>query len=234
MYLNLIQVAESFGVSEKVVEDWIRREGLPHTPDRGRLLFDRAQVANWAASRGLAAQVGFLSPQATVTSPWRLESLLRAGGIWRDVPSTGVTAAFEKIVGALPGTTLPIRQLLTQRLRSPGGVTFAPVGGGFALPHPSMRLTLGRDSGVVAILLLRDALTLDEPMPDNVPVTRLVFFIAPSPRAHLDLLGRLSRILVRGPLRELLVRGASDDEIFQAVTAADAAAPAGNNREGKL
>ena len=29
MYLNLIQIAESFGVSEKVVEGWIRDEGLP-------------------------------------------------------------------------------------------------------------------------------------------------------------------------------------------------------------
>src|ERR1035437_5203112 len=55
MYLNLIQLAESFGVSEKVVEGWIREEGLPHTPDRGRLLFDRAQVVQWAATRGLAA-----------------------------------------------------------------------------------------------------------------------------------------------------------------------------------
>ena len=45
MYLNLIQVAESFGVSERVVEDWIRLEGMPHVPDRGRLLFDQAQVA---------------------------------------------------------------------------------------------------------------------------------------------------------------------------------------------
>src|SRR5674476_1389998 len=55
MYLNLIQIAESFGVAEKVVEGWIRDEGLPYTPDRSRLLFDRAQVTEWAAERGLAA-----------------------------------------------------------------------------------------------------------------------------------------------------------------------------------
>ena len=35
MYLNLIQVAESLGVSERVVEGWIRDEGMPCTPDRG-------------------------------------------------------------------------------------------------------------------------------------------------------------------------------------------------------
>jgi len=233
VYLNLIQIAESFGVSEKVVEDWIRSEGLPHTPDRGRLLFDRSQVANWAAARGLAAQAGFLAPEtAAVAAGWKLAPLLRAGGIHRDVAVAGVADVFVRVVGALPGATPPIRQLLAQRLRAPGGVTFAPVGGGFALPHPSTRVALGRDSGTVAVILLREALPLTEPCPDGVPVTRLIFFIAPSPRAHLDLLARLSRILVRGPVRELLERGAADDEILRAVTAADdAAASAAAGRE---
>jgi nitrogen PTS system EIIA component len=230
MYLNLIQIAESFGVSEKVVEDWVRKEGLPSTPDRGRLLFDRAQVATWAASRGLAAQAGFLAPgNPVVTAAWQLASLLRAGGIWRDVAKNGVTGVFEQVVAALPGVTPPIRQLLAQRLRAPGGVVFAPVGGGFALPHPSVRVALGRDSGVVALLLLREPLELAEPVADDVPVTRLIFFIAPSPRAHLDLLGRLNRVLVGGPLRELVERGAPDNELFQALSAAESA-----GREVKL
>lgn len=236
MYLNLIQIAESFGVAESVVEGWIRTEGLPHTPDRGRLLFDREQVANWAAARGLAARAGFLAPEtAAFTTGWRLAPLLRAGGIWRDVPAAAVGATLAKVVAVLPGATPPIRALLAQRLQAPGGVTLAPVGGGFALPHPSTRIALGRESGTVAVLLLREPLSSAEPGPDDVPVTRLLFFIAPSPRAHLDLLGRLSRILGRGPLRELLVRAAPDDEIFAAVTAADnAQASGGSTREAPV
>lgn len=227
MYLNLMQIAESFGVSENVVEDWIRTEGLPHTPDRGRLLFDREQVANWAAARGLAARAGFLAPEsAAVATGWNLSSLLQAGGIWRDVDPAAVTETLARVVAAMPGATPPIRALLSQRLRAKGGVTYAPVGGGFALPHPSTRIALGRDSGTVALVLLRGPLTLTEPCPDAVPVNRLVFFIAPSPRAHLDLLGRLSRILVRGPLRALIERGATDEEILRVVAAADEAAPA--------
>ena len=232
MYLNLIQIAESFGVSEKVVEDWIRNEGLPHTPDRSRLLFDRAQVANWAAARGLAARAGFLAPEdAAFATAWKLGPLLRAGGIWRDVAPADVVALFARVVAALPGATPPIRQLLAQRLQAPGGVTFAPVGGGFALPHPSTRVSLGRESGTVALVLLREPLPLKEPAPDAVPVTRLVFFIAPSPRAHLDLLGRLSRILGRGPLRELLLHGATDAEILQVIDAADDATPSTATRK---
>ncbi len=234
MYLNLIQLAESFGVSESAVEGWIRNEGLPHMPDRGRLLFDRAQVAEWAARRGLAAQVGFLAP---VTSPLgtslRLGPLLRAGGIWRDVPAEEAPIFFERIVTALPGATPPVRQLLGQRIRAKGGVTISPVGGGFALPHPSARITLGRDSGTVALLFLRDALPLAEPPADGVPVTRLFFFIAPSPRAHLDLLGRLSRGLAHGPLRELVTTSARDEEIFQAVDAVDAASAGASKPEVK-
>ncbi len=222
MYLNLIQIAESFGVSESVVDGWIRDEGLPHTPDRGRLFFDRAQVAEWATKRGLAAKVGFLAPESSALgSSLRLGPLLRTGGIWRDVSAAEVPTVFESIVTALPGATPPVRQLLGQRLRAKGGVTMAPVGGGFALPHPSERITLGRDSGTVALLLLRDALPSADASPDGVPITRLCFFIASSPRGHLDLLGLLSRGLTRGPLRELILKGATDKEIFQAVDALD-------------
>jgi len=233
MYLNLVQIAESFGVSEKIVEDWIRAEGLPHIPDRGRLLFDRAQVVQWAATRGLAAQAGFLAPETSspFASGCRLEPLFRAGGIWRDVPAAELTAVFERIVAALPGVATPVRQLLVQRLRAKGGVVMAPVGGGFALPHPSTRIALGRDLGTVALVLMREAAVLTEPRVDEVPVTRLLFFIAPSPRAHLDLLGRLSRVLSRGLLRNLIEQNAGDAEIFQAMAAADAA-PVAGGQEG--
>jgi len=222
MYLNLIQIAESFGVSETVVEGWVRNEGLPNTPDRGRLLFDSAQVADWAAKRGLAAQAGFLAPTTSALgTSLRLGPLLRAGGIWREVSAAEVPALFERIVTALPGASPPVRQLLGQKLHAKGGVTMAPVGGGFALPHPSTRITLGRDSGTVALLLLRDALPPDKAAPDEVPITRLCFFIAPSPRAHLELLARLSRNLTSGPLRELIVNGAEDEQILKAVDAVD-------------
>lgn len=225
MYLNLIQIAESFGVSERVIEGWIRDEGLPHTSDRGRLLFDRAQVAQWAARRGLASQVGFLAPERSAFATGvRIEELLRVGGIWRDVLATDVFRLYERIAAALPGTNPAVRHLLVQRLRAPGGVTTAPVGGGFALPHPSARISLGRDAGVVALICLRDSLPVTESGLDQVPVTRLFFFVAPSPRAHLDILGRLGRLLRSGPARELLLSDAADENIFKVIADSDASA----------
>lgn len=222
MYLNLVQIAESFGVSENVIEGWIRAEGLPHVPDRGRLLFDRGQVANWAAARGLASQAGFLAPVTpALATNWRLEPLLRRGGIWRHLAANDVIPTLTRVIEGLPGTAPAVRALVCDRIRTPGGITVAPVGSGFALPHPSARIALGRDSGAIALLLLREPLPLPEPPADGEPVTRMFFFVAPSPRAHLDLLGRLSRLLSRSAVRDLVAAGAADAEIFSAVAAAD-------------
>lgn len=223
MYLNLVELAESFGVSEKVVDDWIRAEKLPYVADRGRLLFDRARVALWAAEHGLTARAGFLAPEnGAFTSGLELAPMLRTGGIWRDVSPSGVIDVLERVIGSLSKIPPSVRLLLTQRLRVKGGVNWAPIGGGFALPHFSARVTLGRDAGVIALLLLRDALPLAEAPADGVPVTRLFFFIPPSPRAHLDTLARLSRAIPHGSLRDLVDRNAADGELFQALAAADA------------
>jgi nitrogen PTS system EIIA component len=223
MYLNLVQVAESFGVSEKVVEDWIRAEGLPHVPDRGRLLFDRARVAHWAAAHGLAARAGFLAPDnLAFTTGLELEPMLRTGGIWRDVPSSGVIELLERIIAALPRVPPSVRVLLGQRLKARGGINWAPVGAGVALPHFSTRVTLGRDAGMIALVLLRDGLSLSDPPVDGLPVRRLFFFVPPSPRAHLQTLGRLSRAISMGPLGTLLEEGATDADLFRAVATVDA------------
>jgi PTS system nitrogen regulatory IIA component len=222
MFLNLVQLAESFGVSEKVIDSWIRYEGLPHTPDRGRLLFDRAQVAQWAATRGLATKAGFLVPEAgTRGGGLHLEPLLRAGGIWRDVAADGISATVEQVVCTLPRVTASMGKMLAQRLGAKGGMTIAPVGGGFALPHPSARIALGRESGTVAMLLLREPLVFTEPQVDEVPVTTLLFFLAPSARTHLELLGRLSRLLAGSSLRKIIERRADDEEIYRVVAEFD-------------
>ncbi len=225
MYLNVVQLAESFGVEESDVEGWVRNDGLPCVPDRGRLLFDRVQIVEWAARRGLAAKAGFLAPErAAATATFSAEALLRHGGIWRDLATNAVLPALETVVNKLPGATPAIRQLLVQRVRSTNGITWAPVGDGFALPHLRTPVALGRDAGTLALLMLREPLSLAEPPPDGVPITRLFFFAAPSPRAHLELLAQLSKALARGGLRQLVRDTAPDEQIFAALHPAEATA----------
>jgi PTS system nitrogen regulatory IIA component len=235
MYLNVIQLAESLGVEESVIEGWMRNENLPCVRDSGRLLFDRAQVATWAAERGLAAKAGFLAPVRPGAGPGiLLEPLLRAGGIWRQVAPGAVLETLERIIGSLPGATPEIRRMLAQRSKLPGGITWAPVGNGLALPHLRSHVALGRDAGLVALLLLSGPLQGAEPSPDGVAVTRLLFFIAPTPRAHLELLARLSSALRNSGLRQLIFDAGPDDQIVGAVRQSDASSspPPGTGGKG--
>ena len=220
MFLNIIQLAESLGVEERVVDGWIKNEGLPCVRDCGRLLFDRAQVAAWAAQRGLGAQAGFLASARPAGMQARsLDHLLKAGGVWRDVPAADVIAIIERVVTSLPGATPSVRTLLAQRVRQPDGITWAPVGDGLALPHLRASVALGRDAGVLAMLFLKNSLTLTNPAEDGVPVNRLLFFVAPSPRAHLEILAQLSTALTRRGLRQLVQEAAPDEQLISALSA---------------
>ncbi len=216
------------------MEDWIRNEGLPHVPDRGRLIFDRAQVATWAATRGLAARAGFLAPaNKAFTTGVGLDRLLRAGGIWRDVDPADVRTVLDQVLARLPGATDSILALLRRRVNAVDGLNWAPVGHGFALPHLRERVALGRESGCIALLLLHGELPAVGAVapPDDEPVRRLFFFLAPSPRAHLDILGGLSRHLNDGEVRRLVEEGADDPSILRAL-AEDPSSQAGAVAQG--
>jgi len=219
MYLNVIQVSESLGAPESEVVNWVREEGLPAIEDRGRLLFDRAQVADWAAARGLGARAGFLAASAGRTSGVSLGRLLRIGGVWREVASGEVISILARVLERLPGATPAARQLLTKRLHSPTGLTWTPLSRGVCLPHFRERIALGGDAGLLAALLLTEPLTLAEPPADGTPATRLLFFIAPTPQAHLEILAQLSFALSRGPFRQALMEGAADEALLAALEA---------------
>lgn len=214
MYINLIQIAESFGVSEQVVTEWVRREGMPHVHDRDRILFERSQVMDWAARRGLGGLSGFLSePAPSQANAQELVTLLKRGGIWRGIAPQDLGSLFERIVRGLPGLSPAVMNLLVQRILAPGGITPAPVGGGFALPHPTMRVALGESCALTALIELESPWAGIQP-PDKIPVTRLLFFISPTPRLHVNMLGLLARSIASGLLTRALDQGADDEALF--------------------
>lgn len=215
MYINLIQIAESFGVSEHVIMEWVRKEDMPHVHDRDRILFERSQVMDWAASHGLGGQGGFLSePAPSLANSRELVTLLRRGGIWRDVNTADLDRVFERIVRNLPGLPAAVSNMLAQRILAPGGITAAPVGAGFALPHPAMRVALGEACALVALIQLNTAWNAVQP-PDGTPVTRLLFFISPTPRLHVNMLGLLARSIASGMLNQALDNGADDETLLR-------------------
>lgn len=219
MYINLTQIAESFGVSEHVVTEWVRKEGMPHVHDRDRLLFEKGPVMTWAARKGLAANAGFLAqPAPSMAAPLDLAALLKRGGIWRDVSPADLPKIFERILGTLPNLTPAVRDMLTRRMGSADGLTPAPTGRGFAIPHPASGVFLGQSCALVSLILLNAPWPRAE-APDGIAVTRLLFFISPTPRQHVNMLGLLARCISAGALGQALDEGAEDEALIQAMVA---------------
>ncbi len=144
---------------------------------------------------------------------------LRAGGIWRDVPAAEVPGRIADAARRLPGADPGVTDLLAQLVTAPGALHWALVGDGLALPHVRLPVPLGRDLGVLAILLLREPLAVPEEPPDGRPVRTLLFFVAPTPQAHLAMISQLSTHLLRGRLKHLLAAGACDADIQAALAA---------------
>ena len=225
MYLNLTQIAESFGVSEHVVTEWVRKEDMPHVHDRDRILFEKGPVLAWAARKGLAANAGFLVQSAQpLTAALDLAALLKRGGIWRDISPEDLPGVFERVLDALPGLTPAVRGMLVRRMTSSNGLTAAPIGRGFALPHPASGIFLGKACALVALIKLNAPWALASP-PDGIPVTRLLFFISPTPRQHVNMLGLLARCISSGLLEQALDKGGDDEALVRALVAGSGQQP---------
>lgn len=149
--------------------------------------------------------------------PAPLLEALRAGGIARDVPAAEVPARLADAARRLPGADPGVTDLLAQLVTAPGALHWALVGDGLALPHVRLPVPLGRDLGVLAILLLREPLSVPEEPPDGRPVRTLLFFVAPTPKAHLEMISQLSNHLLHGRLKQLLAAGACDADIEAAL-----------------
>ena len=204
MFLNIIELAQSLGAEESEVEDWIRKDGLPHVVDRGRLLFDRTQVVAWAESHGLAAKVGFLAPQTSrIQGGKTLETMLRAGGIWRDVAAADVLDLFAKVVARLPGATPPVRQTAcssdSARQTEFPGRWWAAVSR-FRICAPPSPSAATREFSPSCCCVTRWPST--NPRRTISPSRGCCFFVAPSPRAHLEIAGPVEhRAVARQPAR---------------------------------
>lgn len=111
---------------------------------------------------------------------------------------------FERLVGlAEQGGTVKNRKAVLQALIERESLCSTAVGRGVAIPHPKEPLP-GALNGI-ALAVLRLARGLDLDAPDKRPVTLFFLMGAEDRRHHLQILGKLARILKDDVLRDELM-----------------------------
>lgn len=213
MQLTVRDAARLLGVTEQVLERWVRRGELPAERVDNRYRFNRVELLEWAAQRKIHVSAEILEdPGLAPKGLPPLSEAVRAGGIHYDVPGTDKSSILRQVVDRLPVPNGFDREFLHGMILARERLGSTAVGRGIAIPHPRDPIVLRVDRPAVAIYLL--ATPVDFGAADGQPVHTLCLLVSPSTRAHLHVLASLAVALRDPALAAKLASRAPEAEIL--------------------
>ena len=216
MRLTMREAASFLGVSESKTERWVEERGLPAHRWDERWYVNPVELWEWAVEQGLPVSRALLEDVSRERdeSP-RVSDLLRAGGIYHDVPGATKEDALRSFVACLPLPEGQDREFLLDVLVAREALSSTGIGDGIAIPHVRNPILLHVERPFVALALLRQPVTFGAI--DGQPVHALFMVISPSVSDHLGILARLAFVLHDQELRTLLRARAPAERILERV-----------------
>ena len=216
MRLTMREAASLLGVSESTTERWVDDRGLPAHRWDERWYVNPVELWEWAVEQGLPVSRALLEDAARGRDEVpAISELLRAGGIYHDVPGATKEAALRSFVARLPLPPEQDRDFLLDVLEAREALSSTGIGDGIAIPHVRNPILLHVERPFVALALLRQPVAFGAV--DGVPVHALFMVISPSVSDHLGILARLAFVLHDRELRSLLRSRGSAETILERV-----------------
>lgn len=215
MKLSVREAATHLGVDEATVRRWINQRGLPVHQVSERLYLNPVELWEWAVENGIPVSRKLLDEARTADEVGPLHTLLRAGGVFHDVPGATKPEVLRAIVDRLPLPPEQDREFLLGVLEAREAMGSTGVGDGIAIPHVRNPIVLHIEQPFVTLCLLRNP--VDFGAVDGQPVYALFIVVSPTVPAHLKILARLGFVLRDDELRRLLRLGAPAADIVDRV-----------------
>jgi nitrogen PTS system EIIA component len=214
MQLTVRDAARLLGVTEQVLERWVRRGELPAQLVDDRYRFNRIELLEWAAQRKMPVSSEILEePGLAQRALPPLSQAVRIGGIHRSVAGVGKETLLRAMVDRLPAPRGFDREFLYQMILAREHLGSTSLGNGIAIPHPREPIVLRVDQPAVAIFFPESPVDFG----DGVPVHTLCLLVSPSTRAHLHALAALATALRDPGVAATLAARAPDAEILAAI-----------------
>ncbi len=213
MHLNIREVSRLLKVSEKRINEWIRRGILRADLVNQQYQLHRSDLLELASSREIDVQAEiFASPKPDGEHNSSLVDALSAGGIFHGPGGADKPTVLRGIVDTL---TLPPkfdREAVAQLLLARETMGSTAIGEGIAIPHVRRPILLNGSPASISLYLLERP--VDFGAPDDKPVFAIFLIGSPTARMHLHLLSRLSFALHDPELRAALARRAPLTEMI--------------------
>jgi PTS system nitrogen regulatory IIA component len=213
MQLTVREAAQHLGVDEATVRRWITQRALPAHLAHEQSYINSVELWEWAVENGVPVSRRLLNDaRGSPDQVPALSELLRAGGIFHDVPGNDRTAVLRAFVERLPLPPDQDREFLLDVLEAREAMGSTGIGDGIAIPHVRNPIVLHVDHPFVTLGLLRHA--IDFGAMDGQPVHALFMLVSPTVPGHLAVLARLGFALRDDTLRGLLRAHAPAEDIL--------------------
>lgn len=220
MKLTVRQAAKLLSVSESEVYRWVESGEIPCMLVKNQPLFGRAELLEWATARRLPVSLELFENGDEGGPRLRFADALERGGVYHDVPGGDRTGVLRAIVERLPLAEEDDRELLLQILLARESAGSSGIGDGIAIPHVRSPLVFPGRPAIATLSYLAAPVPFDAI--DGKPVHTVFMLVSPTIRGHLQLLARLSAVLLDAGFKEALERRTAADAIVVEARRAEA------------
>jgi PTS system nitrogen regulatory IIA component len=212
MKLTVRDAAKMLNVAESVVYRWIREEGIPVHRVNDHYRFHRAELLEWATSRGIrVSSEQFRGPVGNGTEQPRLSDALEAGGVHYGVGGSNRESVLRAVVQLMP-IEEEDRALLYDFLVAREALGSTGIGDGIAIPHVRNPVVLHVPYPAITLCFL--AKPVEFAAIDGRPVDTIFSLVSRTIRSHLYLLSRLSAALLDKAFKDAVMKRAAPEKIL--------------------
>ncbi len=212
MQLSIREVSKLLRVSEKKVNEWIRRGILRADRVNDQFRLHRSDLLERTSSREINVRAEIFAGSEPGTHAPCLVNALHSGGIFYGLHGADKPAVLRAIVETLALPPNVDRESLSQVLLAREALGSTAIGEGIAIPHVRRPILLS--GSCASISLCFPDPPVDFGAVNGKPVFAIFLLVSPTAHTHLQLLSRLSFALHDSELKAALARRAAPSEIL--------------------
>ncbi|MCB9057860.1 MAG: PTS sugar transporter subunit IIA [Calditrichae bacterium] len=210
-FLTTEEVARLLGLPEVTVQRWEHQGKIPYKIINGQVSFKKSEIIRWAKAHDLTIREKH-GKSKDLISEHLLTDAIVAGGIYHNIDGDDVYTVFHNALNNLGFIDKKDHDRVFDELLNREELASTGIGNGIAIPHTRNRLDLNLNYAHVAIIFL------NKPLPfnaiDGKPVTVLFMIFTTSVKEHLKMLSRISFVLQKSQLKEMLAGDIEDQNLI--------------------
>lgn len=214
MDLNIKDISHLLMVSEKEIQQLIKKKEIPHQFLQDKVVFNKHQIIEWALGRNLPINVSghhkFIEYKIETVS-----TLLDKHSFHYDC-ELKENSYIEQMVAKINFEKNVDKEIIVQLLKSREAMMSTAIGNGISLPHPRVPLMVGKNKPLINFFF--PSKPLDLKSIDDKPVHTLILLISQTIKQHLSLIAHLSFLLSKETFRFALENRLEYTEIIDIIT----------------